>query len=51
MGRQLGVNGTPTIMVRYGEGDPTILNLNGQSYENSVPYDVLAQMVSTANAS
>lgn len=45
LGRRLGVTGTPAVMVRYGNADPTYISLGGRTYNSGgVPYDVLAQV-------
>lgn len=46
LGRRLGVSGTPAVMIRYGNGDPTFVNFGGRTYNSGgVPYDVLSQVV------
>ncbi len=46
LGRRVGVGGTPAVMIRYGNGDPTFINYGGRTYNSGgVPYDVLAQVV------
>nr|PZN57254.1 MAG: hypothetical protein DIU68_04515 [Chloroflexota bacterium] len=46
LGRQLGVTGTPAVMIRYGDGQPQFINANGRTYNSGgVPYDVLNQVV------
>lgn len=48
-GQNRGVNGTPAIMVRYGDGDAQWINFGGTNYERgAVPYDVIAQVVRAA---
>lgn len=46
LGRQIGVNGTPAVAIRYGDGDPTWIQIGGQTYDRgAVPYQVLASVV------
>ena len=43
LGQQLGVTGTPAVMVRYGDGSPQFITYDGQTYnQGGVPYSVLA---------
>ena len=50
-GLALGVNGTPAVLVRFGDDDATYITLDGQSYDRGgVPIEVLAQVVEQANA-
>lgn len=45
LGRRVGVGGTPAVMVRYGNSDPTFINFGGRTYNSGgVPYEVLAQV-------
>lgn len=45
LGRRVGVTGTPAVMVRYGNSDPTFINYGGRTYNSGgVPYEVLAQV-------
>ncbi len=49
LGRRVGVTGTPAVLVRYGDSEPTYITLNGQTYDRgSVPYEVLQQVVAQA---
>lgn len=49
-GMSLGVNGTPTIMVRYGDGTPDYITYKGSVYDRgAVPYDVLSAVIALAN--
>jgi hypothetical protein len=42
MGINLEVQSTPTIMVRYGNGDPEFIAVGSQTYNRGpVPYNVL----------
>ena len=51
LANQLGVQGTPGIMVRYGDGDPQFITLDGETFSaGGVPYPILAQVIQTANA-
>jgi protein-disulfide isomerase len=51
LGEGLGVNGTPAVMVRYGNSAPTWITYNGQTYNRgAVPFEVLAAAVFTAGA-
>lgn len=46
LGRRVGVTGTPAVLVRYGDAEPTYINIGGRTYNSGgVPYDVLAQVV------
>jgi hypothetical protein len=46
LGRRVGVTGTPAVMVRYGNSEPTYINLGGRAYNSGgVPYEVLEQAV------
>jgi protein-disulfide isomerase len=46
LGEQIGVNGTPAVAVRYGDGEPTWIQMGGQTYSRgAVPYQVLAAVV------
>lgn len=46
VGQQAGVQGTPAVMVRYGNGDLQWISLGGQTMNRGpVTYDVLAQVV------
>jgi protein-disulfide isomerase len=50
-GRARGVQGTPAVMVRYGDGDATFIQFNGQSYDrNAVPFEVLLGVVNSTGA-
>jgi protein-disulfide isomerase len=49
LGRRIGVSGTPAVAVRYGDAEPTFINLNGQSYDRgAAPYEILAEVVEQA---
>lgn len=49
LGSALGVQSTPTIMVRYGDGAPQFINLNGNSYSRGgVPFNVLQTVIEDA---
>jgi protein-disulfide isomerase len=51
-GTQRGVNGTPALMVRYGNGPAQWISFGGSTYDRgSVPFDVLAQVVAQAQVS
>jgi protein-disulfide isomerase len=46
LGQSLGVQGTPAIMMRIGDGPMEWLSLNGRSYERGgAPFSILAQIV------
>jgi protein-disulfide isomerase len=46
LGQGLGVNGTPAVLVRFGDAAPTWITYNGQVYNRGgVPFDVLAATV------
>jgi len=42
------VTGTPTVMVRYGAGEPTFVKLGDRVVPGGVPLDVLAELVEAA---
>ncbi|HVU11522.1 MAG TPA: thioredoxin domain-containing protein [Phototrophicaceae bacterium] len=43
LGQQLGVTGTPAVMVRYGDGTPQFITYSGQTYNSGgTPYAVLS---------
>ncbi|HLU08265.1 MAG TPA: thioredoxin domain-containing protein [Oceanobacillus sp.] len=45
-GRQMGVSGTPAVMIRYNDGPAQWITYNGTTYNRGgVPYDVLAAVV------
>lgn len=45
LGRRVGVGGTPAVMIRYGNADPTFINYGGRTYSSGgVPIDVLTQV-------
>ena len=49
VGRNAGVGGTPAIMVRYGDGELTYINLDGRTYnQGAVDWDVISQVVQQA---
>ncbi len=51
-GQNLGITGTPAVMVRYGDGPAQWVSFNGTTYDRgSVPYTVLAAVIEQANAS
>lgn len=46
-----GVTGTPAVLVRYGDGEPLYVTLEGRQYsQGGVPFEVLAQVIDAANA-
>jgi protein-disulfide isomerase len=46
LGRRLGVQGTPAVLVRYGDNKPEFITFNDQTYDSGgVPYEVLAAVV------
>ncbi|MCI0352645.1 MAG: DsbA family protein [Acidobacteriales bacterium] len=49
LGRQVGVQGTPAVLVRYGDQPLSWINLNGQEYNRGgVSYNVLSEVVQQA---
>jgi protein-disulfide isomerase len=49
LGRRLGVSGTPAVMVRYGNSEPTFVSVGGATYDRgSVPFEALAQVIEDA---
>ena len=49
LGSRLGAQGTPAIMIRYGDGEPDWINYQGRTYDRgAVAYDVLAAVVEAA---
>jgi protein-disulfide isomerase len=49
LGQSLGVQGTPGVMIRYGNSEPTWITWQGRTYDRGgVPYDVLAGVVNAA---
>lgn len=49
MGINLGVQSTPTIMVRYGSGDPEFISVGSQTYNRGpVPYNILQAVIQSA---
>jgi protein-disulfide isomerase len=49
MGINLGVQSTPTIMVRYGNGDPQFITVGSQTYNRGpVPANVLEAVIAGA---
>ncbi len=49
VGASLGVQSTPTIMVRYGEGVPQFITLNGSTYNRGgVGFNVLQTVIEAA---
>jgi protein-disulfide isomerase len=45
----LNINGTPAVMVRYGDSDPKFITYNGQTYTaGGVPYEGLVAAVEAA---
>jgi protein-disulfide isomerase len=49
MGVNLGVQSTPTIMVRYGSGEPQFITIGSQTYNRGpVPYNVLQAVIAAA---
>ncbi|HVU14518.1 MAG TPA: thioredoxin domain-containing protein [Phototrophicaceae bacterium] len=46
---RLSVLGTPSVLVRYLDGDPQFITASGQTYSaGGVPFDVLAQVIDSA---
>jgi len=51
-GNARGVQGTPAVMIRYGDSDAEWITFQGTEYNRgSVPFDVLAAVVEQANVS
>ncbi len=49
LSRELGVVGTPTVLVRYGDEAPVFIELDGRTYDGGgVPFDVLAASIEAA---
>jgi protein-disulfide isomerase len=49
LGIELGIPGTPAIMVRYGEGEPVFIEFDGVTYDRGgVPEDVLRAVIEEA---
>ena len=47
--QELGVGGTPAIVVRYGDGDLEFITLDGTTYDQGGPsYEVLAEVIEAA---
>ena len=47
--QELGVGGTPAIVVRYGDGDLEFITLDGRTYDQGGPsYEVLAEVIEAA---
>lgn len=45
-----GVNGTPALLIRVGDAEPTRITANGTTYSTGVPpYDVVAGVIYEAN--
>lgn len=50
-GRDMGVSGTPAVMVRYNDGPAQWVTYNGTTYDRGgVPYDVLSAIVENYQA-
>ncbi len=46
---RLGVMGTPSVLVRYLDGDPQFITYDGRTYSaGGVPFDVLAKVIESA---
>jgi protein-disulfide isomerase len=46
LGWRLGVQGTPAVLVRYGDAKPAFITFDGQTYDSGgVTYEVLAAVV------
>lgn len=44
-----GINGTPAVMIRYGDGDPQFAELDGETYDRGgPPYGVLSALIEAA---
>lgn len=50
LAQQVGVGGTPAVLVRYGDGEPEFITLDGRTYDQGgVAFAVLAQVIEAAN--
>lgn len=50
-GQNLGVSGTPAVMVRYGDGPAQWISVGGTEYNRgAAPYEVIAAVIDQANA-
>jgi protein-disulfide isomerase len=50
LGERLKINGTPAVMVRYGDADPQFITFAGQTYsQGGPPLDVLAAAVAAGS--
>ena len=48
-GRELGVRGTPAVLVRYGDGPAQFIELDGRTFDmGGPPFEVLAAVVEQA---
>ncbi len=48
-GRDHSINGTPAVLIRYGDGEPEWVTHNGVTYDQGAPaYDVLAAVMEEA---
>lgn len=48
-GIDMGIQSTPSIMIRFGDGDPQFINVGNQAFTRGpVPYGVLQQVVAAA---
>ena len=49
-GENIGVTGTPAVMVRLGDGDPQFITLGGTVYNRGgVPFDVVSTVIDRVN--
>ena len=49
-GEKIGVQGTPAVLVRYGDGEPQFIKVGTREYSGGgVPLDVLTQTIAAAN--
>lgn len=50
LGVNLGVNGTPAVVVRYGDADPVFIEYDGTKYDQGGPaFEVLSAVIEAAN--
>jgi len=47
LGREVGVQGTPAVMVRYGDGPLQWMSSNGQPMRGGVAYSVISEVVTS----
>jgi protein-disulfide isomerase len=51
LAQEHGIQGTPAVMIRYSDGDPEFVELDGVTFNRgSVPEEVLRQVIESAPA-